>query len=111
MDDLEQVEQQVVPAPVAQVERDLEALIPSFLANRQAEVEQFRALTEQGDMVEVRGLAHGLKGTGGAYGFDELSVIGGHIERAALADDTAGINAQLDRYQHYLDTVQIQYID
>lgn len=112
---MENTEQQVAapaaPAPIARVERDLEMLIPGFMENRQVDIDQLKTLLAAADLVEIRALAHGLKGTGGAYGFDELSLVGSELERAALADEKEAIQTAIERYQHYIDNVQIEYID
>ena len=44
----------------------------------------FRAL-ENGDAAAVRRIGHQLKGTGGGYGYPELTEAGGRLEDAVVA--------------------------
>jgi len=47
-----------------------------------------------------------LKGTGAAYGFDELTDIGKALEMAAKENDAAASGLQLDRIRLYLAFVR-----
>ena len=87
---------------------ELRDLIPRFLANRRVEVEQLRAAIARSDRDAARRIGHGLKGVGGGYGFDEISRIGGEIERSARAggDELAALAREL---ADYLDGVEIIY--
>lgn len=69
------------------VDPDLVDLIPDFLVKREREVEEFEKLIQQRDAETVRSLAHRLKGSGGAYGFDRLTEIAAALEVAAKASD------------------------
>ena len=55
-----------------------------------------RDLSASGDFARVAVLAHNLKGTGGAFGFPELSVMGGKLETLAKAGDVAELGELLD---------------
>jgi len=91
-----------------QVAGELRDLIPRFLANRRVEVEQLRDAIARSDREAARRIGHGLKGVGGGYGFDEISRIGGEIERSARAggDELAALTCEL---ADYLDGVEIIY--
>ena len=49
----------------------------------------------EGDYERIATLAHNLKGTGAAYGFPEISVIGAEMEAAAKVRDGEGVRRQV----------------
>ena len=65
------------------VERDLQDLIPNFIQRRHDDLEKLREALATGDFETVRVIGHSMKGTGGGYGFDEISEFGAAIEKAA----------------------------
>ena len=46
---------------------------------------------------------------GGAYGFDEITEIGGKIEYAAKEAQVNDIEHLIDKLSRYLDNVQVSY--
>ncbi len=91
------------------VDKDLEALIPEFLENRRADVDAIGSAAGAEDYETVRVLGHSMKGSGGGYGFDELTEIGAGLEQAAKAKDGAAIRAGLDKLVDYLARVEVVY--
>lgn len=65
-------------------EKGIESLVPWYLQDLAGEIDKLKQSAKMNDLVTVRYIGHGLKGSGGAYGFPELSNIGGEIERAAV---------------------------
>jgi HPt (histidine-containing phosphotransfer) domain-containing protein len=94
----------------AEVSRDLEPLIPRYLDRRHKEIEAFRAQLESGDFEALRIGGHSLKGSGGGYGFPDLTRIGGAIETAAKAGDAQAIQAALAEYADYMQRVEVTFI-
>jgi HPt (histidine-containing phosphotransfer) domain-containing protein len=94
---------------VVRVDRDLEDLIPNFMANRQNDLIKMRNAVDTADYDTVRGLAHGLKGAGGGYGFDVLSEIAAALEQAAKAKNGGQIRVWLADLADYLEKVEIVY--
>ncbi|HEY3168027.1 MAG TPA: Hpt domain-containing protein [Candidatus Binatia bacterium] len=94
---------------VVRVDRDLEDLIPNFMANRQNDLIIMRHAIDTDDYETVRSLAHGLKGAGGGYGFDALTEIAAAIEQAAKTKDSRQIRAWLTDLADYLEKVEIVY--
>ena len=91
------------------VAKDLEDLIPTFMANRSKELETLRIALGAGDMEQLRQLGHRMKGVGNSYGFELISVLGKQIEDGARAKDLAGIEARIREYTDYLARVTIVY--
>ena len=93
-----------------EVMKDLEALIPRFLDRRHTEIEAFRAQLAAGDFESLRLGGHSLKGSGGGYGFQQLTSIGGAIEIAAKAKDAAAIAPLLAEYADYMQRVEVTFV-
>ena len=93
-----------------QVMKDLEVLIPRYVERRHKEIEAFRAHLAAGDFEALRVGGHSLKGSGGGYGFAQLTKIGAAIEIAAKAKDAAAIAPLLAEYADYMQRVEITYV-
>ncbi len=91
------------------VDKDLEDLIPGFMQRRREDVASIRASLSAGDLDKVRITGHSMKGTGGGYGFEELSQIGSELEKAAQAGDADAISSLVVRLEEYLDKVVVEY--
>jgi len=92
---------------VVYVDSDLEDLIPMFLENRHKDVEEIRRLLKEGNLGEIRRLGHSMKGSGGGYGFDEISEIGRNIEEAAKSGDGGKIEKLSSQLAEYLSVVEV----
>jgi len=94
------------PASV-RIPAELRELLPRFLASRRGEVAQLRAAAAGGDFDTARRIGHVLKGVGGGYGFDEITRLGGEIERrAARGEEIGGLVEALGAY---LDSVTVTF--
>ena len=65
----------------------LAELIPLYFALCRRDLLSLRTALEGTDFNQVRILGHNLRGSGGAYGFPELSEIGAVIETAGKTKD------------------------
>jgi HPt (histidine-containing phosphotransfer) domain-containing protein len=88
---------------------ELDDIIPGYLENKCEECVQLRELAEQGDFVEIRTIAHGMKGSGGCYGFPALSDIGRDMEIAVKAGNLAGVLTQVVVLEAYLGRIEVRY--
>ena len=93
-----------------EVSKDLEPLMPRYLDRRHKEIETFRAQLAAGDFEALRIGGHSLKGSGGGYGFPDLTRIGAAIETAAKAGDAATIEAALTEYADYMQRVEVTFV-
>ena len=91
------------------VDKDLEDLIPQFLARRHTEVEMLREALAAANYDQLKLSGHSMKGTGGGYGFDGISEIGADLEVAAAAADVSGIATAIDKLVDYLERIDIVY--
>lgn len=96
---------------VAYVESSLEDLIPRYLQNRVEDAAAIRAAVTAGDMGTAQTLGHGMKGSGGGYGFDHITEYGGRIERSAVAGDAEDVLAVTGLLETYLATVEVVFVD
>ena len=94
----------------AEVSKDLEPLIPRYLDRRHKEIEVFRTQLAAGNFEALRIGGHSLKGSGGGYGFPDLTRIGGAIETAAKAGDVAVIDTMLTEYADYMQRVEVTFV-
>lgn len=89
------------------VDPELASLIPGFLDNRRKDVTLLLDAVTRGDFETARIVGHSMKGSGGGYGFDGITDIGGKIEVAAKLGDPVAIRAQADALSRYLARVEI----
>jgi HPt (histidine-containing phosphotransfer) domain-containing protein len=94
-----------VPPPsrsVRDVDPDIADLVPTYLANRRAELARARAEVGQGRFEDVERIGHSMKGSGTPYGYPELTELGGLLEDAAGRADVASAIAVLERIEALL---------
>lgn len=91
------------------VAKDLEDLIPVFLANRRKELDALRSAASAADYEQLRQIGHRMKGVGNSYGFEYVSTLGKQIEDACKAQDAAAVQERIASYAEYLEKVQITY--
>ena len=92
---------------VVYVDPDLEDLIPMVLENRRRDIDDIKRLLREGNMGEIRRLGHSMKGSGGGYGFDEISEIGRDMEEAAKGGNMEEIEKLNNRLAEYLSVVEV----
>ncbi len=81
-------------------------LVPEYLAARRGELPRMLELLAAGDFERLRILSHSLKGSGGSFGFPELSRFGAALERHAQESDGVSFSGELARLKDYLDRRQ-----
>ncbi len=94
---------------IVQCDPDLEDLIPGYLNNREKDIVAIRESLDSGDFEKVRTLGHSMKGSGGGYGFDEVTRMGSRIESAALAKDVEGVEEALQELEDYINRVEVVF--
>ncbi|MCE1274895.1 MAG: Hpt domain-containing protein [Chlorobiaceae bacterium] len=100
-----------MPEPeIVEIDRDLEYLIPEYLEGRRRDVESMRTALADGDFESMRILGHNMKGTGGGYGFDAITDIGGAIQQAAINTDAGELEKLTGELADYLGRIQIRFV-
>lgn len=95
---------------VVRIDRDFAPMIPRFMDNRRKELTAMREAAARGEYETVSKLAHGIKGAGGSYGFDELTASAAALEQAAKAGHGAAVLEGLAAIERYLATIDVQYV-
>jgi HPt (histidine-containing phosphotransfer) domain-containing protein len=91
------------------VPKDLEDLIPTFLANRQKEVGLLTSALVASDFVRLRQLGHRMKGVGSSYGFALITMLGERIEHLVSRSDLTGLSACVAQYNDFLLKVSVKF--
>lgn len=91
------------------VRADLAELVPAFLDHRRREVASLPAALQASEYGRIRGWAHNMAGTGGAFGFQPITEIGRAMEAAAKAADGVTIRSCTDRLADYLRRIEVLY--
>jgi PAS domain S-box-containing protein len=92
---------------VVYVDEDIEDLVPEFLEGRHEDVKVIRESIQKNDFVNIQRLGHDMKGCGQSYGFEEISVIGKHLEAAAKLSDAEEILSWNERLEDYLGRIRV----
>lgn len=92
------------------IDDEIKSIVPEYLEKRKKECVLICRLLEAEAFSEIRILGHRMKGTGGSYGFEDISEIGEEIEEAALATDKEAISKSLRQLTSYLERVVVEYI-
>jgi HPt (histidine-containing phosphotransfer) domain-containing protein len=96
------------PRPVT-VSAELRELAPRFLAHRRGDVDRLREAIDRADFEAVRSIGHAMKGSGAAYGFDDITLLGDEIERLAKSGDASALAAAVENLTDYLDSVEVTF--
>lgn len=95
--------------PKVIIDKDLEDLIPGYLENRKKDIVSIENALPKNNFDEIQNLGHRMKGSGGGYGFQEITEIGKTIEDAAKEKNTTQIKNSLDQLKDYLNNIEIEY--
>lgn len=95
---------------IVEVDRDLEDLIPLFRQTRERDMAGLAAGLASGDLAALRMIGHGMKGSGGAFGFPLITEMGDAIEAAALKGDSTVVSQQLELLRGYMARIEIRYV-
>ena len=93
-----------------EIDQELMPVVPEYLEYRRLDCAEIKRLLAAGDLEYIQIMGHRMKGSGGSYGFDEISVIGEALELAAQDVDADGISAAVRHLETYLDRVSVKYI-
>jgi hypothetical protein len=92
------------------VGRDMEDLIPLFMAQRKADQDAIANALPSRNFEALRKTGHGMTGAGASYGFDTISDLGERLTKAARASDLAAIHKVSDEFDDYMVRVVVKYL-
>ena len=87
------------------VEPELRALVPGFLANRRKDLEAIARALRSGNIEAIRAVGHNIRCFSRVYGFDELTALGEEIQRAADERSTLRIVHAQTQLADYLSRI------
>jgi HPt (histidine-containing phosphotransfer) domain-containing protein len=93
-----------------EIDTELISVVPDYLDNRRRECRLIEELLADNRFNEIQSVGHRMKGSGGSYGFDEISEIGEALETAAHDSDAETIRSAVSRLEKYLASVTVTYI-
>ena len=91
------------------IDSDLQDLIPEYLENREKDLLVYRQALETDNFDTIAVLGHSMKGSGGGYGFNDLSSIGRAIEKAAKNRDTESVRQSIIDLTDFLKNLEVVY--
>lgn len=92
---------------ILKIDEDLFELIPGYLQNLDQDMVMMREGLAIGDFDSIRDRGHSMKGSGGGYGFDEITEIGALLEKAAQQKDGDVVGGLLSRLADYLANIEV----
>lgn len=88
-------------------DEDILELIPIYLAGRLDELGVLGDAVARQDFETLRGLGHKMKGSGGGFGLDRITEIGGNLETFAKAQNLRAIELEIANLRDYLDRLEV----
>lgn len=95
---------------LVEMNHELIPVVPEYLENRRRDRAEIERLLASGGMEYILVLGHRMKGSGGSFGFDEISEIGEALEFAAQTSDAEAVRSAVARLDEYLARVVVTYI-
>ena len=87
----------------------IEEAVPLFLDITRQDLQSLCDALRVQDYSKIRFIGHDLKGSGGGYGFAEISTMGKSIEEAAKRSDGEEVGKHVSALADYLDRVEVVY--
>ena len=89
------------------VDTDIVDLAEIFLSNRRGQIQSWQEAVATANLPLLSRLGHELKGTAGAFGFQQLSSLGAELEEKVANGDLNGSGDTLERMIDFLDRVAV----
>ena len=94
---------------IVNVDSSLRPIIPSFLNNRQKDIQKLKTAIKEENQQEVQIIGHQIKGNSGCYGLVTLGKFGEELEEAAKKPDWNNIKLIIEKIVDHLDHLEIQF--
>ncbi|ACF14955.1 Hpt protein [Chloroherpeton thalassium ATCC 35110] len=93
------------------IDQDFSDIVPEFIDSVYENIKEIETALNEKDMESICRIGHNLKGTGGGYGFEQLSTFGSAIEESGKIADINAVSQLVSEISDYLSKIKIQYID
>ena len=94
---------------VVKLDPELAELIPTFLKNRNTDIQALHDSLKKENYEIVERIGHGMKGAGGGFGFDAITEIGARIEKAAQEKNSDEVKNGIETLADYMKHVEVTY--
>jgi CheY-like chemotaxis protein/HPt (histidine-containing phosphotransfer) domain-containing protein len=94
------------PSGQAGLDPDVIEMQPAYIRNREKDLSVMRSAWSGGNLAAVGAIAHRVKGSAGAFGFNNLGEIAGRIESLAGEGDGEGTGRALAEFEDVLGTLR-----
>jgi hypothetical protein len=94
---------------VVHVYAELKNLIPGYLEGIHGNIRSILTALKKCNYKTIEALGHSMRGSGGGYGFETITNIGGTIEQAAIDRNPKQIEKCLSELRNYLERVKVLY--
>jgi histidine phosphotransfer protein HptB len=91
------------------IDQGLEDIIPGFLENRRRDVQTLESALQERNLTQIQIIGHRMRGDGGGYGFDAISMMGTALEQAAVRQDWSAIGRHIAELIDFLARVTVVY--
>jgi HPt (histidine-containing phosphotransfer) domain-containing protein len=91
------------------IDPGLEEIVPGFLENRRRDVQTLETALQEYNLAQIHLISHRMKGDGGGYGFDAISMMGAALEQAAAGEDWDAIRRHTAELIDFLARVTVVY--
>lgn len=91
------------------IDPDLQDLIPDYLKSRGKDLLVYQQALEKDNFEAIAILGHFMKGSGGGYGFNDLSSIGRAIEKVAINKDKESVRQSITAFKNFLNRLEVVY--
>ena len=105
---LEEIVKHIDREPI-RVGSHLREILPGYIERKRADVDALARAIEAEDYEAATVIGHRMKGTGSGYGLDELTRLGGDIERAGTARDAGRLEQLRTSLAYFLENVKVVY--
>ena len=96
---------------IACVSKDIVDLVPSFMANRQAEIVRLRTALLARDWLRMRDVAERMYAVGNPYGFRQITTFGKFMRQACFEQNVQALMDLINGYALYLSRVAVIEIE
>jgi hypothetical protein len=91
------------------VHQYLKDLIPDYLMNRKIDLDKMREALNIENFEIIYQISHKIKGSGGTYGFSDLSLLASALEDFAKKKDKVELLSKLQEMEKYLLEIEIEF--
>ncbi|PIQ96048.1 MAG: Hpt domain-containing protein [Nitrospinae bacterium CG11_big_fil_rev_8_21_14_0_20_56_8] len=94
---------------VVRIDPSLKELIPTYLKNRQTDLETLARALLDNDFSGIENVAHKMKGSGAGYGLHKITAIGQGLEHSARTKNAEQTKQYIQQLKRFMEQLEIVY--